>query len=501
MQTKDDPTISNNELSLLKPEQLEPDGLEFEQQYPEPKFTQIENHELASVDAADSKTVSQRLRESAPPLPPISSPSPFSSPHSRISMGSAPMEHGSSGSVTSGSSTSSPGISTTAPTPALGRSNAYPQVSSASLADDITQAGGVAPAQAIRFERHRFEFTGSPGEFFRVWVVNLFLTIVTLGIYNAWAKVRTRQYFFANTKLGGHPFEYVGDPIAILKGNLIVAVGIVAYYFLQLLVPGANLVLVGVGVILLPLVVFKSVRFMASNTKYRNLRFKFHGTLKQSYQDYLFWWLLAPLTAGFITPYLFWRQRKFLYNNAAYGTSKTEFRGKSDRFFTVYLGTYFVSSAIIIALFVFAGIALGVMVAARSQGGSIGAGFDLTTLYIIFGAVYVLALGIGNFASGIISGSILKYCLEHTWIPDKMRFETTINPWTLAWLRFTNLLAITFTLGFAMPWARVRQAQYLLGSITILTLGGLDQFQAAPADLEGALGDAVTDYFNFDIAL
>jgi uncharacterized membrane protein YjgN (DUF898 family) len=495
MRTDDDPTIANIDSSPLKSEPLEPGpfkpgGPEFERQSPEPRFTDLESDAPAAMIAADAKTISQRLRESAPPLPPASSPSPFSNPRSRISMGSVTIESG----------TSSVAVSSAAAMPALGRSNAYLQIPSASLADDITRAGGIAPAEPLKFERHRFEFTGSPGEFFRVWVVNLFLTIVTLGIYNAWAKVRTRQYFFANTKLGGHPFEYIGDPVAILKGNLVVAVGVVAYYFLQLLIPGVNLVLIGVGLLLLPLVVFKSVRFMASNTKYRNLSFKFHGTLKQSYQDYLFWWLLAPLTAGFITPYLFWRQRKFLYDNVAYGTSKTEFRGKSDRFFTVYLGTYFASAAIMFALFIVAGIALGVLIAARG-GGGVGAGFDLTTFYIVFGAVYVLAFGVGNFASGIISGAILKYCLEHTWIPDRMRFETTLNPWTLAWLRFTNLLAITFTLGFAMPWARVRQAKYLLGSITILTLGGLDQFQAAPADLEGALGDAVTDYFNFDIAL
>jgi uncharacterized membrane protein YjgN (DUF898 family) len=469
----------------LNPEQLEPQGFDTTSSPPEVRSTELER----ASETADSRTLSQRMREAAPP-PPSTGRSPFSTPNSRISMGAAPLE----------SNTANPHISSAATAPALGRSNSYPQIPSASLSDDIVQAGGVVPAplDPIKFERHRFEFTGSPGEFFRIWVVNLFLTIATLGIYNAWAKVRTRQYFFANTRLGGHPFEYDGDPIAILKGNLVVVVGVIAYYFLQLLVPGINLVLLGVGALLLPLVVFKSVRFMASSTKYRNLRFKFHGTLKQSYQDYLFWWLLAPLTLGFITPYLFWRQRKFLYDNAAYGTSKAEFRGRSDRFFLVYLGTYFTSSAAIMALFVIVGVIVGLSIATR--GGSQSTP-DLNSIYIFIGLVYVIALGIGNFASGIISGSILKYCLEHTWIPDKMRFETTLNPWTLAWLRFTNLLAVTFTLGFAMPWARVRQAKYLMGSITILTLGGLTQFQAAPADLEGALGDAVTDYFNFDFAL
>jgi hypothetical protein len=48
------------------------------------------------------------------------------------------------------------------------------------------------------------------------------LSIVTLGVYAAWAKVRTRQYFYANTRLGGHAFEYHGNPISILKGNLVI---------------------------------------------------------------------------------------------------------------------------------------------------------------------------------------------------------------------------------------------------------------------------------------
>ena len=32
-----------------------------------------------------------------------------------------------------------------------------------------------------------FRFTGKTGEYFRIWIVNLALTILTLGIYSAWA--------------------------------------------------------------------------------------------------------------------------------------------------------------------------------------------------------------------------------------------------------------------------------------------------------------------------
>ena len=39
------------------------------------------------------------------------------------------------------------------------------------------------------------EFSGRGGEYFRIWIVNLVLTILTFGIYSAWAKVRTKRYF------------------------------------------------------------------------------------------------------------------------------------------------------------------------------------------------------------------------------------------------------------------------------------------------------------------
>jgi uncharacterized membrane protein YjgN (DUF898 family) len=67
-------------------------------------------------------------------------------------------------------------------------------------------------------------FTGSGAEYFGIWIVNLLLTIVTIGIYSAWAKVRKKRYFYAHTKIDGDSFEYRGKPIAIQKGRIIAVV-------------------------------------------------------------------------------------------------------------------------------------------------------------------------------------------------------------------------------------------------------------------------------------
>ena len=57
----------------------------------------------------------------------------------------------------------------------------------------------------------KFEFTGSGSEYFRIWIVNTLLTVVTLGIYSAWAKVRRLRYFYGSTQLAGSTFEYHGQ--------------------------------------------------------------------------------------------------------------------------------------------------------------------------------------------------------------------------------------------------------------------------------------------------
>src|SRR5947207_8247898 len=90
--------------------------------------------------------------------------------------------------------------------------------------------GGAAANVAGPEKRYAVEFSASTSEYFRIWIVNLALTIVTLGIYSAWAKVRKRRYLYSHTLIGGEGFEYRAKPWPILKGRLI-ALGFVIAVF------------------------------------------------------------------------------------------------------------------------------------------------------------------------------------------------------------------------------------------------------------------------------
>ncbi len=76
----------------------------------------------------------------------------------------------------------------------------------------------ISDVQKTKFD---FNFYGRGAEFLGMCLANVFLTVLTLDIYSAWAKVRTNCYFYANTQLGNLRFSYLAYPMQILKGRLI----------------------------------------------------------------------------------------------------------------------------------------------------------------------------------------------------------------------------------------------------------------------------------------
>src|ERR1700704_2546219 len=119
-------------------------------------------------------------------------------------------------------------------------------------------------------QRYPGEFTGSTGQYFRIWIVNLALTVLTLGIYSAWAKVRKRRYFYSHTRIDGEGFEYRANPLAILKGRLIAVALLVLFYGVGYFSPLYQLLLWIPIAIVAPWLLVRSFAFNAYNTAYRN---------------------------------------------------------------------------------------------------------------------------------------------------------------------------------------------------------------------------------------
>lgn len=132
---------------------------------------------------------------------------------------------------------------------------------------------------------YALEFTGSGGEYFRVWIVNVLLTVVTLGVYTPWARRRTAQYFYGHTLVAGSPLEFVGRLRSMLFGFLIVALLFIAYNVA--LSTGQELVvnlLRLAAVLAAPLILGSAMRFRLAATRWRGLRLRFVATWAQVYR-------------------------------------------------------------------------------------------------------------------------------------------------------------------------------------------------------------------------
>lgn len=63
-----------------------------------------------------------------------------------------------------------------------------------------------------------FEYDGRIGELYKIYLVNIFLGLITLGIYHFWGKTRMRRYITHSTMLLQDRFEYTGTGGQLCKG-------------------------------------------------------------------------------------------------------------------------------------------------------------------------------------------------------------------------------------------------------------------------------------------
>ncbi|MGI9280038.1 MAG: YjgN family protein [Endozoicomonas sp.] len=161
---------------------------------------------------------------------------------------------------------------------------------------------------------HHFEFTGKAGEFFRIWIVNVLLTVVTLGIYSAWAKVRTRRYFYGSTWVAGSSFSYLADPITILKGRLIGLGLLVAFSLANQFFPLISLLLMPLIIFVLPFIINKSLSFNARVSAWRNVRFKFQGSYWQTFLHFILLPIVTLVSLGLAFPWVYKKQKDYLVN-------------------------------------------------------------------------------------------------------------------------------------------------------------------------------------------
>lgn len=338
-------------------------------------------------------------------------------------------------------------------------------------------------------QEQRFEFYGKGWEYFRIWIVNLLLTILTLGIYSAWAKVRRLQYFYRNTRLAGASFDYHGQPKAILKGRII-AFGLLLLYNVTLKInPAVGL---GVGLLLavvMPWLLMRSLRFKLYNSSYRGLRFGFAGQTGGAYSAFLGYPFLAAMTIYLLAPLAHQRIKLYQMDNSRFGTTAFKFAGSVKGFYLLYLS----------ALVAVAGTVMFIIALALMSGTGIGS----KAIASGFAAAGPKLLTIGVAAILIISSLFIAYMQNLVWgnmTVGAHRVFSQVSARKLLWIRISNFFGILLTLGLFTPFADIRILRLKLESMGVAVSGDLSDFVAGQQQQVSATGEETAEMFDVDIS-
>jgi len=343
------------------------------------------------------------------------------------------------------------------------------------------------PAIAPHPVEHRFEFSGDAREYFRIWIVNLALSVVTLGIYSAWAKVRTNRYFYANTWVANSPFQYLAQPIPILKGRII-AVAIFGSYVLSgHFSAKLQLALAAVVALVAPWMVVRGLRFHARYSAWRSLNFRFVGTYGDAYIRYLLMAFIIPLTLGFGYAYVKFQQRQFVVTGHRYGGKEFKFEATAGDFFPPYLAAMGLGFLWIVFVF----FVLFAWLMSSHEAGELPAHWRI---YSVVGLEYL-----GFFLIGIYVVSRITNLVYNKAELAGHRFISTLGAREMMWLYAGNTLAILCSLGMLIPWAMIRMAKYRAAHLSLFVNGDLDAFVAEASGEEGATGAEMDMLFDVDL--
>jgi uncharacterized membrane protein YjgN (DUF898 family) len=355
---------------------------------------------------------------------------------------------------------------------------------------------------------HGLTFSGSGAEYFRIWIVNLLLTVATLGIYSAWAKTRRLQYFYRNTQLAGASFDFRGDPKAILRGRILAVIVVAAYHYafgFSLTAGVATVALLLLGV---PFMMRSALRFRLSNTVYRGLPFGFSGSIGQAYLVYLVpvaifvlpGALLAlypatPWAAAIFLLYLVWplihgAMRTYQHKHLMVGDQPATFPLGMTNLAKPYLFAILMWLGMIVLCFI-AGILFAVTLGKHASKLAMALSF-LFGIVIVYGTML------------LIGPYVIVRLNNRAWSATSfpgVRITCAMKVWPYMRLQIVNVLLTLITLGLFRPFAAVRTWRYRVAHVTVDTPDGFEQaVLAARRPSAAAAGDGVADFLGVDLS-
>ena len=306
------------------------------------------------------------------------------------------------------------------------------------------------------------KFTGTVKDYFGIWITNLILSIITFGIYSAWAKVRRERFFKNNTKIFNNNFGYHATGGQIFKGRLIAFLILITLNVISTIMPILGGILGVILIFIFPLIINKSMKFSARVTSYRNIRFNWHGKYWRTFWFFLIAPFLGLLSLGLLTPLISKSYYSYFANSHSYGTSFFSSKPKISHFYLAFLIGGIFPTIIISCLLIFVAYKVN-----DFNFNNIEVFYALPAI-IIYTLIFCMMFIYKTLCRNILLRSLV--------LKDVISFNSNINPLTFIWISLSNLVLILISLGLLIPLAKVRMYKYLSNCTMLVANTNIDGF-------------------------
>ena len=389
---------------------------------------------------------------------------------------------------------------------------------------------GKPEAVADTSEEKGFSFSGTAKEYFGIWIVNLLLSIITIGIYTAWAKVRRLRYFYGNTWLDGHNFEYHAKPVQILIGRIIVVGVLIVVNVISNFFPLFAFLILIPYMIALPWLLNKAISFNARMTSYRNVHFNFEGAYGAAFWVFVVLPLLVPIGvlalgaimyfsvsngltgAGSsalifqkvysimamvivfaiaqiaIIPYISKKVNEYIGNRTRYGSAEFATHMQLSAIYK-NLGIVLLCVGLPFVLLIFA----AYNIQTSGSAGFISTGLSQVGIFVL----YAVFIGGGVF----YAAGVRNIAYNGTTLDGVHKLKSTLSRLKYTIIIITNFLAIIVSIGLLRPWTAVRTWRYLADNSALEINGSMDGFIAGQEESGNVVAGEYLDIEGIDFGL
>lgn len=371
----------------------------------------------------------------------------------------------------------------------------------------------VMPGKTIIGKPLSLQFTARASDYFRLWVVCQFLTLLTCGLYGPWARTRKARFLAQHWILDDVAFAVNFVPRALLRGRMLAFAILLCAALLGWWNPWLTPGFIVVAFLAAPWLLANSFAFRWRTLKYRGLSFDSDsvtsplrwplvalgialafasmpmGFLQKYISNQIF---LPTLALIFIMPFLVFLPRAtaalthYRFSQASWGTSRFKLEADAKEIYTHMWEKAFSGWMVV----------FGITIAILAGIGAYWGDRDAQAVLSSIGYLLVSVFGI-TFARS----RRLNFVLHRLSIGG-LNFASTIDPSRMSMLTSGYALLAVLTLGLSIPWTTVHFCRWRAAHVTPYLSGEWSQFaEAASSKAASGTLDELGNSFDIEIGI